>query len=107
MNNGPKSPAYRFCGTDSVVLLIGGSARTTLDSVGDRVEDLSSKLLTFLVVFLSACFSPALPIASMDDCLLLLLEKLFAGSILVALVALVALAALVALVAPVEQFSPA
>lgn len=93
MNNGPKSPAYRFCGTDSVALLLEGSGGTMLDSVGDRVEDLSSKLLTFLVVFLSACFSPALLdvlIASIDDCRLLLLEKLFAGSALVAPVALVA-----------------
>lgn len=92
MNNGPKSPVYKFCGTDSVALLFDGSAGTTLDSVGDRVEDLSSKLLIFPVVFLSACFSPALPIASIDDCLLLLLEELFVGSILVV---------------PVEPFSPA
>lgn len=92
MNNGPKSPAYRFCGIDSVALLFDGSDGTTLDSVGDRVEDLSSKLLTFLVVFLSVCFSPVLPIASIDDCLLLLLEELLAGSILAA---------------PVEPFSPA
>lgn len=92
MNNGPKSPAYKFCGTDSVALF-EGSDGATLDSMGDRVEDLSSKLLTFLVVFLSACFSLALLevlIASIDDCRLLLLEKLFAGSVLVAPVALVA-----------------
>lgn len=95
MNNGPKSPPYKFCAVDSAALLLKGSTGTTLNSVGDRVEDLSSKLLTFLVVFLSAGFSPAFPevqLASIDDCGLLLLGGLFASSVLVA---------------PVAPFSPA
>lgn len=94
MNNGPKSPAYRFCATDSTALLFRDSIGTTPDSVGDRVEDLSSKLLT-LAVFFSAIFSPALPdvpLVSIDDCGLLLLGVLFVGSVLVA---------------PVVPFSPA
>lgn len=93
MNNGPKSPPYKFCVVDSAALLLKGSTGTTLNSVGDRVEDLSSKLLTFLVVFLSVGVSPALPdvpLASIDDCGLLLLG-LFASSV----------------VAPVAPFSPA
>lgn len=89
MSNGPKSPAYRFCGTDSAALLFEDSIGTTLDSTGDRVKDLSSKLLTFLVVFLSTYFSPALldvPSTPTDNRRPLLLEELFVGSTLAALV---------------------
>lgn len=94
MNNGPKSlhVVYRSRGAGSVVPPLGDSTGTILGNIGDRVEDLSSKFLTFRVVLLSLSFLSALPdtpLASVDDCRFLLLEEeLFVGSGLAALVVL-------------------
>lgn len=67
----------------------------TLDNMGDRVEDLSSKFLTFRVVLLSLSFLSALRdvlLVSADSCRFLLFEEeLFAGSGLVVLAVLVTL----------------